>query len=402
MKFEVISKDEYSVFAHQHPLRHYLQTVEMEEISSLRKWPSYYVGLKENGKLVAASRLVAIKNRIGKNYFYAPRGPLLDYNNFEVLKVFTENLKKFIKSKKGYQLHIDPLVIHKERDIDGNIVEGGIDNTSVIENLKKLGYIHNGFNTEYDYSRQVRWVFCLDLDSKSEEQVFNDMKSTHKTRIRKTERLGIEVKELTYNQLEDYKRITEKTSERRHFHDKTLNYYQTMYNLFGDKIKFIMSYMNVDTYILNIKKELENLSVRYDDNPNKESVKAKKIKVEIEGLTKELDEANILLKDGNYIPLSAAMFILYEGEIYYMYSGSDDKYMKYYGQYAIQWYIIKFGIKNSYNRYNFLGITGNFDKNDSEYGVYEFKKGFNGYVEEYIGDFDLPITYFYKLRKFIK
>ena len=75
--------------------------------------------------------------------------------------------------------------------------------------------------------------------------------------------------------------------------------------------------------------------------------------------------------------------------------------MKYYAQYAIQWYMIKYGIKNNFKTYNFYGITGNFDKKDPEYGVYEFKKGFNGKVVEYIGDFELPITHYYHINKLL-
>ena len=40
-------------------------------------------------------------------------------------------------------------------------------------------------------------------------------------------------------------------------------------------------------------------------------------------------------------------------------------------------------------KYNFYGITAIFDKNDPDYGVYEFKKGFNGQVEEYIDNFEI-------------
>ena len=36
-----------------------------------------------------------------------------------------------------------------------------------------------------------------------------------------------------------------------------------------------------------------------------------------------------------------------------------------------------------------------------DYGIYEFKKGFNGYVEELIGEYELPITWHYKLMKII-
>lgn len=53
-------------------------------------------------------------------------------------------------------------------------------------------------------------------------------------------------------------------------------------------------------------------------------------------------------------------------------------------------------------KYNFYCITAIFDKNDPDYGVYEFKKGFNGQVEEYIDNFELPISSYYSVNKFIK
>ena len=61
-----------------------------------------------------------------------------------------------------------------------------------------------------------------------------------------------------------------------------------------------------------------------------------------------------------------------------------------------QWEIIKYTIKNNIPKYNFYGIDGNFDKNNNEmYGIYEFKRGFGGNVEELIGEFDLIINKFW-------
>mgnify|MGYP000181730289 FL=1 len=50
---------------------------------------------------------------------------------------------------------------------------------------------------------------------------------------------------------------------------------------------------------------------------------------------------------------------------------------------------------------NFYGITGNFDKNDKDYGIYEFKTGFNGYVEELIGEYVYPTSFVYYLMQLI-
>ena len=85
----------------------------------------------------------------------------------------------------------------------------------------------------------------------------------------------------------------------------------------------------------------------------------------------------------------------------YLSGGSYKEYMHYSTQYLLQWTMIKYGIKHQYKRYNFYGISGNFDKNDSLYGIYDFKKGFNGYVVENIGTFELPLRKIYYLHKFL-
>ena len=56
------------------------------------------------------------------------------------------------------------------------------------------------------------------------------------------------------------------------------------------------------------------------------------------------------------------------------------------------------------------GISGNFNKDHPLYGLYTFKRGFGGVVEELIGEFDLVISPFYyflynrslKIYNFIK
>ncbi len=49
-------------------------------------------------------------------------------------------------------------------------------------------------------------------------------------------------------------------------------------------------------------------------------------------------------------------------------------------------------IERGVNRYNFYGIDGIFDDPDSEgRGVLEFKQGFNGYVEELLGEYTAPV-----------
>ena len=109
------------------------------------------------------------------------------------------------------------------------------------------------------------------------------------------------------------------------------------------------------------------------------------------------------MKDTNkeIITLSGSMFIMIQPEIIYLSSGNYEQYMKFNSQYLLQWEMIKYGIKNNFKKHNFYGIPANINEKPADYGIYEFKRGFNGYVEELIGEYELPITWHYNLFKVI-
>ncbi len=51
---------------------------------------------------------------------------------------------------------------------------------------------------------------------------------------------------------------------------------------------------------------------------------------------------------------------------------------------------------------NFYSIAGDFDQNKIYHGIHEFKKGFNGNVVKYIGEFIFTIGFTYKVCSTIK
>ena len=68
--------------------------------------------------------------------------------------------------------------------------------------------------------------------------------------------------------------------------------------------------------------------------------------------------------------------------------------------------MIKDAINENLKTINFLGVKNIFDKDDSDYGVYDVKRGFGGNTLEYVGEFDLPIKKMlyriYKLKNRLK
>ena len=347
MIFATITESEFRKFADQSPYKSFMQTPEIAKLREKSGWTVYYFAVKEGDQILAATMAVAKPTFLGKSTFYTPGGPLVDYENTALLNFFIKNLKKYAKSHNGYILQIDPYYELIERDREGDIVEGGFNRTRALKSLESLGF------RPMLHTSQPKYLFVMDINGRTPDELFASFKQNTRNLVSRTARNGIKVRELTRKELDIFKQITEATSERRHFNDRSLEYYQQMYDLFHKKgeVKFIVAEVDID---------------------------------------------------GKTTPLSAAMFMTYGDEVIYLFSGSDAKYMKEYNaQYAIQWYMIKYAAEHGYKKYNFYGIQGLPDPKAKDYGIYRFKKGFGGQVVELIGSFELPLNFFYYLHSIL-
>lgn len=343
MDFISLTPEEFRKFADKYPDKSFFQTPEIAKLREKNGWIPYYFGVKEKNKLLAATMVVAKPTFLGKSTFYAPGGPLIDYEDTKLLNFFMKNLKNYMKTHNGYVFHIDPYYELIERDRDGEVVENGFNHQKAATNLRNLGF------RPLKISEQPKYLFVLNLKNHTPDELFASFKQNTRNLISRTSRKGVKVRELKREELKDFKKITESTAKRRDFYDKTLDYYEQMYDLFHDKgeVKFIVA-------------EAENTI------------------------------------------LSAAMFMTYGDEVLYLFSGSDKNYMKEYNsQYAIQWYMIKYAAEHGFKRYNFYGIQGLPDPKKPGYGIYKFKKGFGGRVVELLGSYELPLGPVYHIHSIV-
>ena len=403
MEFQELTEQEYRTFWENHPLKTFLSATEIAKLREKSGWSTTYVGVKKGKKIIAATMLLSHKRHFNQYEYYSPRGFLMDFHDNELLEFFTQELKKYIKEKKGYILRIDPYVIYKERDIDGNIVEDGIDNRDVVEHLQKLGFK----KVSIEDTEQVIWMFSLDLEGKSEEQILKEMKPNTRNQIKKTEKFGITVNEIGYDELDRFQNIMVETGERKGFEVRDISYFQEMYKLFHDKneVKFFITELNLKKYIKGLKEERKLKEEKYaslSDAKYNDGAK-KNLNNEMASIDKRIKESQEIIDNTgkDIITLSGSMFMLIKPEVIYLSSGNYEEYLKFNSQYLIQWELIKYGIENGFKKHNFYGIPANINEHPKDYGIYEFKKGFNGYVEELIGEFELPISWEYNLLKII-
>ncbi len=396
MKLVELNEERFDEFVRKTDCDNFMQSIYMVHHLRQMEREFYLVGLEDDGKLVGATILEAYKGYFNQKTFEAYKGFIIDYKQKKLIKEFTDALIPFVKSKGGFRLVIDPYVPVVQRDIDANIIEGGFDNRDLIQTLLDLGY------QKLDHAGQVSWVFALDINGKTSDQIFNEMKTNAKRNIKKTiDRYKLSVRELSYEDLPEFKKLTEDTGKRRGFNDKPLAYYQSMYLNFKDQVRFLMVDLVFDDYLAQIEEEL----VLCKDKLSKLKDESKKEKV-IETIEKlnenKLEALSLKEKHGDKIVLSGGMFILYGNETVYLFSGSYDEFMSFSGQFRIQWEMIQYACNKGYKRHNFYGIRDVFDKNSENYGVYAFKKMFNGYVEELMGSYEIKTSSFYSVYKLMK
>lgn len=404
MEFVELTEKEFDKFVNNHEQASYMQSLDLKKFKENNNIKCYLVGVKEKNKVLAATLMYSIGTFMKKKRFYSSRGFIIDYKNKDLLKFFVENIKKYIKDKNGMSLTIDPNVIYRTRSSNGEIIDDNT-NDEVINNLKELGFIHFGFNNYFE-TMQVRWIYRLELKDNYEELKNNFIKSTRKN-VEATYSNGVQIRIGKVEDIKSLSKIFKETAERDQFNTKSYEYYKSMFESMPNNIKVYMAYIDPKLYLEKTKEKLEN-----EKKTNEEL--EQKMKTDMVGnklINKKQISDNLITKYEEEIKYGEELLKEYPngvdiGALISMKSGTDyislssgtlTNYKKFYPKYALYDAHIKDAYEMGYKYVNFYGIAGDFDPSNKYYGIYEFKKGFNGNVVEYIGEFTLPIGTTYKV-----
>ena len=330
MKLVSLTKKEFKKFADKHPQITFHQTEEWANLKKTNGWDAYYLGLKDEKKIVAGALILSkALPIIKKKMFYSPRGFLIDYNDKKLLGEFTKEIKEFAKKEGAIFIKIDPYVEYQEHDNDGNVVEDGYNNKQAVENLKALGYKFFGFNLMQD-TLQPRWMHVIEINGRSEEEVQKDMESKTRQILRKNEKSCIKTREITRDELPIFKEIMEHTGDRRDFVDRPLSYYEAMWdNLYESGIlKILLADIDFKEYEKNTREELKTVEDALKDriykhdnkllqmNEKKYESTNKQDRESIERLKKQIDKIKDYQKEyGDKKNLGTILFLVYGNEV---------------------------------------------------------------------------------------
>jgi len=208
--------------------------------------------------------------------------------------------------------------------------------------LNKLGFRIKGDSKNFE-GIQPRFVFRLNVKGKTEEQVMQEFHNKTRYNIRVAMKKGVEVRIGSREDLPDFHKVMVETGVRDEFVVRSIEYFEKMYDcLAPEHLRLYLAYY-----------------------------------------------------EGKLI--AGTIAVLYGNKCWYVYGASSNEHRNVMPNYLLQWEMIKWAIESGCDIYDFRGVSGDLDENNPLYGLYRFKKGFNGKFTEFIGELDLvfnPLVYF--------
>lgn len=193
-----------------------LQSFEWGELKSRSGWKPVRVIVEQQGQIIAAASLLkrAIP-RTGRCIMYAPRGPVLDTKDIQLVSEFCACLRETAIKHRAILLKIDPPV--------------PIEDTESEVNLRTAGFVP--VNADGFGGTQPKCVMQLDLH-KPIEDVMASFKEKWRYNIRLAERKGVTVNlDCTREDLPAFYKILEETAKRDKFLVRGLKYFEDMWDL---------------------------------------------------------------------------------------------------------------------------------------------------------------------------
>lgn len=198
---------------------------------------------------------------------------------------------------------------------------------------QQMGFTQIAGNEGFE-TIQARFNYRLYLQGRGEEELFANLTQKTRYNVRVALKRGVEIRVAGPEALDEFVRIMRVTGERDGFNVRPKAYFERFLSALGEHARLYMGYY-----------------------------------------------------EGQAV--CGAIATNYAGKTCYVYGASDNAYRNVMPNYLIQWEMIRWAVETGCTVYDFQGVSGNIaDESDHLYGLYRFKKGFNGQLDELAGEFD--------------
>lgn len=386
MKFLTnINNEEYTEFIKSHKHGNMMQAIEWSAIKNT--WGAVRVAVSDDEDNIIAAAQVLTR----KGLWYVPRGPILDYNNKELLGFFLTNFKKFAKTKQAKLVKLDiPIAVKDEKLANFKDVDVDRSNDELIKTFKSYGYNHKGFSLDMSSTIQPRFNTVTKLEKPIPDLFSKDTRRL----IRDADKKFVEVRRCGKENLDDFLFALACTEKRKNISLRGREYFENLLDTFGDNALLYISYINVEKALKECHNRKENLEKEIEELGEKSPKKKRTLEEQVAGTDKLIALFNGLeIEDKSKDQvISAAITIAYGNHAEIIYAGMNEDFAKLPAQYKVFSDTMKKAQEMGISEVSMGGIEGSL--NDSLLG---FKSKFSPNIVEYYGEFDLVISHVFNL-----
>ena len=328
--YEIITEktlSEYEAFVQSHPKGNFAQSFLWGKQKPMWRWQAVAVrgsDGKIKGTLALMTRPVPV---IGRTLMYGCRGPVCDLDDRETLAELIEGAKALAKENRAYVIKIDPDVPSSNTQFAGLLHELGFRGKEGGKNFEAI---------------QPRYVFRLNVEGKTEDELLAGFHQKWRYNIRLAERRGVTVRICGKEMVPAFSELMLTTGVRDGFVTRKPAYFEAMLDNLGGHCRLYMAFDPAGT------------------------------------------------------PIAGTLAIHYGDKVWYLYGASSNEHRNLMPNYLLQWRMIQWAVETGCRVYDFRGVSGDVSEDNPLYGLYRFKQGFGGEFTEFIGELDLvlsPVVY---------
>ncbi|MBR2742998.1 MAG: peptidoglycan bridge formation glycyltransferase FemA/FemB family protein [Clostridia bacterium] len=314
---------EYEEFIQGHKKGNIMQSVLWARLKD--NWTREGVIVRGDDQKIKGTMLLLIRKVPALPYtiMYSPRGPVCDVHDEKTFMELVAGAKALAKKHKSYVLKMDTDVLSSDAEYERIARAAGF----TVSDSKNFEGI------------QPRYVFRLNVEGKTEDEVMAMFHSKTRYNIRVAKKHGVETKIEGVERIPDFYRIMLETGVRDNFMIRSEGYFKKMMESLGEHCRLYMAY--------------------YEGKP-----------------------------------IAGTLALHYGDKVWYLYGASSNEYRNVMPNYLLQWEMIRWSIETGCRIYDFRGVSGDISEDNPLYGLYRFKKGFGGDFCEFIGELNLVFSPF--------
>ena len=361
---EQVDPKEHDAFIAAHPLCNLLQTSDWAKVKD--NWDHAIVGVRAGEQLVA-SALVLIK-QLPLHFTMILQGLQRWAKRYHCL---------FIKMDPG--IHYRDYLIEEQETAE---VHAGM--KEILENLRAAGAIHQGFTTYIKESIQPRYqanvYACEDFDASLPRHTRRLIKDALKRNVEAV-RVGEE-------RLDEFADVVALTEKRKHVSLRNREYFHQLMEIYQEDCYLFLAEVDVRAMLERLYEQRRENDAQLAQLKEGAPKKKRRLEDIQRSLARDIAEFEEIVREYPQRTVIAGVLSIKVGDTLEMlYAGMNERFKKFMPQYYLYTEIMKYAFANGCRYANMGGVEG-----DLQDGLTKFKANFHPHINEFIGEFDLPVN----------